>query len=120
MTPRKTPSKAAYARMRPGEALALNDWMIAKTNATSMAPMPMPYDIPRFSGSTGSSTHERVAVTKSTPSVMAVRLTTSSMVIALVRAGACGIPVAGSVAYGLVAYGLVPACWCCCWASKPA
>lgn len=100
--------------------MRLNDWTIASTNATMAAPTPMAYDLFRLAGSTGRRTQARVAVRMTVPSVMAVRLTTSSMVITLARVGACGMPMAGSVAYGLVAYGLVavPACWYC--ASNPA
>lgn len=98
--------------------MRLNDWIIAKTNATRAAPIAMPYDLPRLASSTGSRAQESAAVSTTVPSVMAVRVTTSSIVIAPERAGACGAPywvscwAYGFVAYGLAvpcAYGLVPA-----------
>jgi hypothetical protein len=42
ITPRKTPSKAAYDRISAGDALRLKDCTIARTKAISAAPMARP------------------------------------------------------------------------------
>ena len=70
--------------------MRLKDWTSASTMATSAAPTAMPYDLLMLASSTGSSSHDRTAVTTTVPSVVAVRATTSSIVIRPVAAGACG------------------------------
>ncbi len=71
-----------------------------------------------LASSTGSSAQASAAVTMSVPSVLAVRMTTSSIVIRPAPAGACGgAPCCrsccayGFVAYGFCAYGFAPAGW---------
>src|SRR5215218_5286714 len=98
-----------------GVGRRLKIWIRDRTAPITPAPTAMPYDFPRFASSTGRRSHDRTAVTTTVPRVIAVRETTSSMVMAPDLAGAWGPPCAasGCGAYGLAAYGLAagpPAC----------
>ncbi len=97
MTPRNTPSNAAYPRISAGTGARLNAWTRDRTNAIRAAPTAMPYDRPMFASSTGSRSQDSTAVSTTVPSVVAVRTTTSSIVIAVpaVRVPASGPAPAG-------------------------
>lgn len=70
----------------------MNEFTSDSTKPMIAAPMATPIAVPTFSLSTGSVHHAAVAATITVPSVIAVRVTTSSMVITSGRAGACGAP----------------------------